>query len=140
MSLADVLREMALIKEQVARVADALEKQADRKKYQAAYYQERKKKAAKKKKAVGRPNPARHCLNGRDSKLPHAKWAEQLKSFVERGLSPYNFLTWLAWEWNKNTYQHVPITRSGGYYNVLIGISDGKPLRSKYSERDLTGQ
>ncbi len=145
MSLSDVLREMAAIKSQVQRVADALEKQEDRKKYQAAYYQQRKKtakaaKIAKEKLSLKRMNPPMHCLGvPRDKELPHAKWAEKLKEFARRGLSPYNFLTWLAWEWNKNTYRHVPITRSGGYYNVIIGMSGEKPLRSKLTERDVTG-
>ena len=65
--------------------------------------------------------------------------AQRLKQFVEEGRSAYNYISWLAWAWNHNTFDHAPITRSGGYFQVLIGLTNGKPLRSKYSERDLTG-
>ena len=72
----------------------------------------------------GFKNLDRHCLEGsRDRRLPAAEWGEVLKSFVQRGLSPYNFLSWLAWKWNKDTFQHVPITKSGGYMHVFIGMS-----------------
>jgi len=136
--LKHLLDEVVQLKKQVQRIADALEKQQDRKSYQAAYYKKRK--AAKAAKVVRLPNKDRHCLDGpRDPRLPHAAWAKQLKKFAERGLSVYNFISWLAWTWNQKTYEHSPITKSGGYFHVLIGMSGGKPLRAKYSERDVTG-
>ena len=75
------------------------------------------------------------------SEYVSADWhdATALKAFADRGLSAYNFITWLAWTWNHNTYEHVPITRSGGYMHVFIGMSGKKPLRHKYSDRDVTG-
>ena len=134
----EVLAAVVELKEQVQRIAEAMEKQQDRKSYQAEYYKKRK--AAKAAKVVRLENRDRHCLDGpRDPRLPHAVWAKQLKAFAERGLSAYNFITWLAWAWNHNTYEHVPITKSGGYMHVFIGLSDKKPLRAKYSERDVTG-
>ena len=133
-----VLAAVVELKEQVQRIADAMERQQNRKSYQAEYYKKRK--AAKAAKLVRLENTNRHCLKGRrDNRLPHEAWAKQLKTFVERGLSPYNYITWLAWAWNQNTYEHVPITKSGGYMHVFIGMSGTKPLRSKYSERDVTG-
>ena len=134
----EVLAAIVSLKGEVQRIAEALEKLQERKSYQSAYYKKRK--AAKAAKAERMENLNRHCLDGpRDKRLPHAAWAKQLKAFAERGLSAYNFITWLAWSWNHNTYEHVPITRSGGYTHVFIGMSGEKPLRSKYSDRDLTG-
>ena len=133
-----VLAAVVSLKEQVQRIAETLEKQQGRKKYQAEYYKKRK--AAKAAKLKRIENKNRHCLDGpRDKRLPHEAWAKQLKVFADRGLSVYNFVTWLAWSWNQNTYEHVPITRSGGYMHVMIGMSGEKPLRLKYSERDVTG-
>ncbi len=137
----EVLAAVAKLTEHVQRIAVAMEKQQERKSYQAEYYKKRKaKKEAEAAKAKLLPNRDRPCLDGpRDKRLPHAEWAKQLKAFADRGLSAYNFLTWLAWTWNHNTYEHVPITRSGGYMHVFIGMSGPKPLRTKYSDRDVTG-
>ena len=137
----EVLAAVAKLAEQVQRIAAAMEKQQDRKSYQAEYYKRRK---AKKAEAAARAkrlsNKDRHCLDGpRDLRLPFAAWAGRMKAFADRGLSAYNFITWLAWTWNHNTYEHVPITRSGGYMHVFIGMSGDKPLRTKYSDRDVTG-
>ena len=129
------------LKEQVQRMADALQKQEDRKEYQAEYYKKRK--AAKKEKSRSSKleNPKGFILNRKDERLPFRAWGLKMKEFADRGLSPYNFLTWLTWAWNQNTYQHVPITKSGGYMHVYLGMSaqEGRPLRSKHSERDVTG-
>jgi hypothetical protein len=134
----EVLAAIVSLKQEVQRIAEALEKQQERKSYQAEYYQKRK--AAKAVKLERLENRNRHCLTGpRDQRLPIVKWTAQLKAFAERGLSAYNFITWLAWSWNHNTFTHVPITKSGGYMHVYIGLSGEKPLRSKYSERDVTG-
>ena len=126
---------------QVAVIAEILDKQQSRKTYQKEYYKKRKAVAAAKKELEGRlVNKDAHCLDGPcDNRLPIQAWAEQLRAFAARGLSVYNFFTWLAFKWNHGTYRHVPITKSGGYMNVFIGMSNGKPLRAKYSERDLTG-
>ena len=115
-----ILAELRDLKEQVKRLADAMQKQQDRRSYQKDYYKRRK--AAKK--AVpksGLLNRDGHCLDvnrGRDSRLPVAEWAQVLRLFAEKGASSYNFLTWLSWAWNHDTYQHQPITRSG----VLPGL------------------
>ena len=129
------------LKEQVSRMADALKKQEDRKSYQAEYYKKRKAAREKKARSTKLENPDRHILDRRDKRLPFRAWGLKLKEFVDRGLSPYNFLTWLTWAWNQNTYQHAPITKSGGYMHVYIGMSSqkGRPLRAKHSERDITG-
>ena len=136
----ELIAEMRQLKEQVQRMADTFQKREERREYQAAYYKRRK--ASKEKQVLpGFKNLDRHCLEGsRDRRLPAAEWGEVLKSFVQRGLSPYNFLSWLAWKWNKDTFQHVPITKSGGYMHVFIGMSGDKPLRQKYTDRELMGQ
>ena len=111
----ELLAAVVQLKEQVQRIAEAMEKQQGRKSYQADYYKKKKRKAALARAVVRLPNKDRHCLEGpRDSRLPHAVWAKQLKAFAERGLSAYNYITWLAWTWNHNTFEHVPITKSGG--------------------------
>ena len=145
-SIEDLLTVITALKDQVQRMADALQTQEDRKKYHAAYYKKRKAAAAaRKKNAVNDKleNPNKHILEGsRDYRLPAKKWALKLKEFVDNGLSPYNFITWLAWSWNQDTYRIVPITKSGGYMRVYIGMSaqeGGKALRTRYSERDVTG-
>ena len=138
----EVLAAIAALKEQVQRIADALEKQNDRKSYQAQYYRKRKAEKAKAVALLQRlPNADRHCLTGnRDERLPIDKWTQQLRAFAARGLSAYNFITWVAWSWNRDTYVHSPITKSGGYMRVFIGMSGDAPLRSKYSDRDLLGR
>lgn len=142
-TVGDLMEAIAAIKVQVERIADAMQKQQDRKEYQAEYYKKRKRTAAEKR-TVARTrlnNGNQHCLGEgkRDKRLPHAAWARKLKEMAGRGLSAYNFLTWLAWAWNHNCFEHVPFTRSGGYYQVYIGTSGEKALRSRYSERDVTG-
>ena len=137
--LLKLVEQVRSLKEQVQRMADVMEKREERRQYQAAYYKKRK--AGKCKQLPGLSNLDRHCLEGmRDRRLPAEAWGKVLKRFVELDLSPYNFLSWLAWTWNKNTFQHVPITKSGGYMHVLIGLSGDKPLRQKYTERELMGQ
>ena len=124
---------------QLKAIAGALDKQQKRRDYQAAYYKKRKAAAAEKARRIELPNG--HCLESRrDDRIPAGAWAKQLQRFVERGLSPYNFLTWLAWAWNQDTFNHVPITKSGGYMHVFIGYSGKKALRCKFSERDVTGR
>lgn len=143
MSGTEVLNAIADLKAQVQRIAEALEKANSRKEYQASYYKKRKQKKATPKILApsGLRNLDRHCLEGRrDKRLPVDKWATVLRRFVDARASPYNFLTWLAWSWNKDTYHMVPITKSGGYLQVFIGFSGDKALRIKYSERELLGR
>ena len=131
---------VASLKEQVQRMADVMQKREERREYQAAYYKKRKA-AANVVVKKGLANLNRHCLEGmRDPRVPAAEWAVVMRRFVEEGRSAYNFLSWLAWKWNKDTFQHVPITRSGGYLHLFIGMSGDKPLRQKYTERELMGQ
>ena len=135
------IRELA---KEVKRLADLVQTQLDRKSYQADYYKKRKASKAKKVRP-GLVNRESAALSdqGRDMRLPTAKWGHVLQKFAESGASPCNFLTWLAWTWNKNTYRAAPITRSGGYNQMFIGFSgcdaEAKPLRSKYSDKDLFG-
>ena len=139
-----VLDEIKGLREQVQRMADLIQKQQDRKSYQADYYKKRKETKTKARTAASSDkilNHDRHCLNtARDKRLPHDKYIAKLKEFVSRGLSVYNFVTWLGWSWNHDTYVHAPITKSGGYMHVFIGLSGASPLRSKYSVRDVTGR
>ena len=137
----ELIAEVRQLKEQVHRMADALQKREDRRTYQSAYYKKRKA-AAVVTAPPGLKNLDRHCLSGglRDRRLPAAEWGEVLKRFVQQGRSAYNFLSWLAWKWNKDTFQHVPITKSGGYMHLFIGMSGTKPLRQKYTDRELMGQ
>ena len=71
-----------------------------RKEYQSEYYKKRK--AAKEKKAaeIARTrlkNPERSVFDAkRDYRVPHDKWAAKLTEAVQRGLSVWNWLTWLA--------------------------------------------
>jgi hypothetical protein len=141
----DLMVAVLKLQEEVKRMGNLLDNQKERKEYHKAYYQRRKadalaKAEAEKALAARLDNLNRHCLDGRrDNRLPVQVWTEKLKVFASRGLSAYNFISWLAWSWNHNTYKHVPITKSGGYMHVFIGLSGDKPLRSKYSERDVTG-
>ena len=142
-STEDLMAEILALKEQVQRMADAMLLKEDRKKYQAEYYRKKKAANAKKKKERSRlPNPDRSLFEGRrnDRKMPHKRWADKLREFHEDGRSIWNWLTWLAWAWNQDTWEMSPITRSGGYYHVFIGLDgNGKAIRSKYTERDVTG-
>ena len=142
-STEDLMAEIRELKEQVQRMADAMLLKEDRKKYQAEYYRKKKAAKAKKKKEDARmPNPDRPLFEGRrnEHKMPHKRWAAKMREFLEDGRSVWNFLTWMAWAWNQDTWQMAPITRSGGYYHVFIGLDgNGKAIRSKYTERDVTG-
>ena len=108
-----ILESIGKLRTEVRGLAGELKKLQDRKKYHAEYYQKRKAtnaKTKKKKEVVDTrlPNADRHCLEGRrDQRLPFAEWAQMLKQFADRGLSAYNFLTWLSWTWNHNTYRHA---------------------------------
>jgi hypothetical protein len=139
-TLASVLKQVRLLRAEVQRMADLMQKREDRREYQAAYYKKRKV-AKKPRQLPGLSNLDRHCLMGaRDTRMPTQEWGETMQRFARSGRSAYNFLTWLAWSWNKDTFQHVPITKSGGYLHLFIGLSAGKPLRQKYTDRDLMGQ
>ena len=140
--LQKVLNQQQELTTEVERIAEVLKQQQNRKQYQSDYYKKRKaKKLAKEAENKRLPNPRGNCLHGggRDRNLPVAEWAKTLKLFVERGLSAYNFMSWLAWTWNHNTYKVVPVTRSGGYLHLYYGMSDNKAMRTKRSERDFTG-
>ena len=127
LQIGKVLTVITELKAQVQRIGCAAEKGGPQE--LPEYYKKRKinkkKKAAKNKLKLENPN--RHILEGqRDYRLPFKKWALKLKRFVDRGLSPYNFVTWLAWSWNQDTYQHTPITKSGGYMRVHRDVGPGR--------------
>ena len=126
---------------EVSGISQVLKKEQERKEYQSGYYKKRKAAKLKKEAENNRlPNPKGNCLHGtRDRNLPVVQWAKMLKAFVDRGLGPYNFLSWLSWTWNHQTYKHVPVTRSGGYMHLFCGLSGNRPLRTKRSDRDFTG-
>jgi hypothetical protein len=138
----EMAREIRALKVQVQRMADAMQRREERASYQAEYYKKNKKKKSDKValKRATRLKCDRHIFEGlRRYDVPHGKWAQKMREFVEQGRSVYNWLSWLAWSWNQDTWQFKPITRSGGYYNVFIGMSGNKALRSRYTERDITG-
>ena len=91
-----VLAAIAELQKQVQRIAEALEKQQQRKEYQSSYYKKRK---AEKKLALERLKIRdTHCLDSmRDPRMPFEKWTQRLKQFVEEGRSAYNYISWLAW-------------------------------------------
>ena len=136
-----LLEAVASMSEKLDKVLAFMEKKCVRKEYQAAYYKKRK--AKQELMARMLVNPKGHCLEGlKDKRLPFDQFGTQLRAFRERGLSLYNFVTWLAWKWNHDTYAFAPITRSGGYYNVVIGMTGThkvEALRHRYAERDVTG-
>ena len=135
--------EIRELRVQVQRMADALQTKQDRSQYQAEYYKKRKAAKALKKeqdRASKRLSSERCVFKGlRRRDVPHKLWAQKMQEFLRDGRSIYNWLTWVAWSWNQDTWEFPPITRSGGYYNVFIGMSGEKPLRSRYTERDITG-
>ena len=77
------------LKEQVQRMADALQKQEDRKEYQATYYKKRK--AAKKDRSSKLENPKGFILQRKDYRLPFRAWGLKMKEFAERGSAPTTF-------------------------------------------------
>ena len=112
-----------------------------RKEYQSKYYREKKTKELAELKRLR--NPSKNNLYP-DKRLCTEKvedWAAAGFRFAAAAKhdSAYRFLGWLAYTWNVNTYQHRPITRSGGYYHVMIGFSGDKPMRIKWTENDLFG-
>ena len=137
----EIMQVLQELKGQVQRLADALEKEQDRKAYQKAYYKRRKEAREVEKLGLQMKLREVNCLEGpRDRRLPSEEWAKQLKRFVDAGLSAYNFLTWLTWTWNQRCYKHSPVTTSGGYVHVFIGTSGDRALRQKYSTRELFGK
>ena len=97
--LQKVLNQQQELTTEVERIAEVLKQQQNRKQYQSDYYKKRKaKKLAKEVENKRLPNPRGNCLSGgRDRNLPAAEWAKTLKVFVDRGLSAYNFMSWLAY-------------------------------------------
>ena len=132
------------LKEQVARMADALQSREDRRVYQSNYYKKRKEDKKKKAEELANarlPNTrGSHFTGLRKTNVPIKKWIEKMKQFGREGRSVFNWITWLAWSWNQDTFVFNPLTRSGGYIHVYLGMSDKRPYRHKYCQRDVTGQ
>ena len=129
--------QMQKMAEQMQKMAEMLEKAHCRKAYHKDYYSRRKEEKAENKKiAADRLEVPNKCIF-QATGLPLKKWVDKMVKFHELGKSPENFLTWLAWSWNKNTFTLPPITRSGGYNNVLIGKTGDKGLRARYTESDM---
>ena len=140
-----LIEEIRCLRNEVKHLTELVESQQNRKKYHSEYYEKRKLKITKECKKSNRiPNPKCGMFPMiRKYDAPFKMWANKIHEFACRGLSPYNFLTWLSWAWNQNTYEHVPLTKSGGYLHLYIGMSaqkDGRPLRHRYSQRDFTGR
>lgn len=120
-------------------VLKLLQEKKARAAYQSRYYAARREKTLQ-----GLKNPDRNNLNlpmGWDRRLrpKMLEWGAVAYRFAEERKTPYQFMEWLAYTWNNCTYWHKPITRSGGYNNLFIGFSAGKPLRSKWTDNDLFG-
>ena len=132
------------LKEQVAKMAEALQSREDRRTYQANYYKKRKETKKQKAEELANarlPNTRGSHFNGlRKTNVPIKKWVDKMKQFGKEGRSVYNWITWLAWNWNQDVFVYNPLTRSGGYIHVYLGMSNDKPYRHKYCQRDVTGQ
>ena len=124
--------------EQMQRIADQMEKAQCRKVYHKEYYKRRKEEASERQKVASErvqvPDGSIFLVR---KGLPLVKWMKKMVQFHDANKPPENFLTWLTWSWNKDTFALPPITKSGGYHNVLIGVSGDKGLRNRHTEGDL---
>ena len=144
----ELMRALKELTVQVQAIATALQAREDRREYHAKYYLKRKADKKRKETEVAQtrlPNTkGSHFCGHRMYNVPVKDWANALKQFADSGRSVFNWLTWLAWTWNQNTFVFSPITKSGGYFHVYIGTTtrNGKdaPLRGRYSQNDLVGQ
>ena len=137
-----VLERLEAIEANQVRIMELLGAKSSRADYQKRYYAKRK--AAKAVEAVkGRGkfrNPDRNNLTlrfGKDRRL-FAKFMEWGRVGLKFGAlnQPSRFLEWLCWAWQE-VYTYRPITRSGGYNQLFIGWSNGKPLRTKVTDGDM---
>ena len=140
-SNAEVMEAVKTLAAQVRRIAEQLEKANDRKRYHKEYYQRRKKEKVQKEEAASTKLqvPEDRSVFRASSKvqLPVAKWLRKLVQFHDAKRPVENFLTWLTWSWNRDTFSIQPITKSGGYHNVVIGLSGKKPIRNKHTDGDM---
>ena len=129
----NISEELQKLSASVSKIHEHLIPKISRRDYQKEYYKKRTKQNGTKIK-----NPSHGAFANKDNRLPFAKWANAgLKS-----ARPSQFIEWLAYQWNRNSYQHPPVTRSGGYYNVFVSF-DGtgmKPLRNKHTDVDMFGK
>ena len=47
---------------------------------------------------------------------PLVKWTNKLREFIADKRSVDNYLEWLGWSWNHDTYVTQPVVKSGGRY------------------------
>ena len=148
--LVEVRKQLRETSVKLAEVVELMQRRERRAEYQRKYYADRKAQKKRKKKAEpvrsGLENPNENNLNLlkilKDRRLLKVfpQWAEVAYGFADSGHSAFNFLQWLTFTWNVQTYWFRPVTRSGGYNHVFIGFSGPtKALRCKYSDNELFG-
>ena len=128
------------IEESLREVLSLLRGKQSKTQYQQEYY------AKKKTLRRGLRNPDRNNLRlprGWDIRLREKMkgWADVAFRFATDlpRPRPFDFLEWISWTWNVNTYQEKVITKSGGYKHLFIGFTGNKPLRVKFTDNDLFG-
>ena len=140
---AQLYERLGRVEQMLGEVLQLLKNGKSRAKYQAEYYAQRKETRLTETRP-GLKNPERNNLNlpmGWDKRLQSKleEWAEIAFRFKDARRGPFDFLEYLAYQWNNETYWHKVITRSGGYNHVFIGFSGSKPLRTKCTDCDLFG-
>ena len=143
--------------QQLEQRIEALEQRAMRKKYDHEYYLKKKAKRLKKEcasKLVERHrNPSKNTIfsvapsacksawrSAPNLPNPLEVWTEKLKEFVAQGRRVDQYLEWLAWSWNHNTWVSQPVTKSGGRWAYYLGADvNGKARRQVFTNRDFTG-
>ena len=120
-----------------------LNKKKTRTEYQKEYYARKTKQARQEQGRIR--NPDCNNLNlpfGHDSRLRSKipEWAAIAYRFAALEYNgAYEFLQWLAYTWNSETYHEQVITKSGGYYHIFCGFSGTRALRTKRTDNDLFG-
>ena len=142
--------------EQIEQRLAALEKQSKRKTYNKDYYKRKKEKVQVAEQAclvLERYETPTKMFNmsGTDYhrywrlnpglESPLVKWTNKLREFIADKRSVDNYLEWLGWSWNHDTYVTQPVVKSGGRYARFVGMDcKGKPQRVLFTERDFTGR
>ena len=116
--LQEVLSRITSLEEQMRKVLVTIESRRVSNTTRRQAYQKRRQEELE-----GRlPLPTTHCLSRRDRRL-----SEQVVAWGEAGIQfgladqPFDFLSWLVWNWNNSTYLKKPITFSGSSFRIWNG-------------------
>ena len=135
---------------------EALEAQltckSKRKKYNQDYYQKKKKEKKKEERALRHMNPRLNTIfsvspgacrtawkTRPDLPYPLEVWTQKLKDFVAQGRRVDQYLEWLAWSWNHDTWMYQPVTKTSGRWHYFVSKSGTKAQRQAFTDRDFTG-